>query len=97
MIRLNLHSGINSNIHKHMIRVLISNIFLFMIICGAIAQTNDHCSGALPLEITGACSFGEYSNVNATSEADTLAPDPSCGAFRGGMCGLKPRFLHLDP
>jgi hypothetical protein len=67
-----------------MIRGFTFIIFLFLIKLTGMAQMNDDCSGAIPLMINDTCSFSEFSNVNATSEADSLIQDPSCGVFRGG-------------
>ena len=63
-------------------------ILLFMLleaIClGASAQDNDNCADAIELEVGSQCQSKTYSNTTATAQADSVAPDPSCGLYKGG-------------
>lgn len=45
-------------------------------------SNNDPC-GAIPVPVTANCSYGSYTNVNATNSSTT--PAPGCGSFAGSL------------
>ena len=55
----------------------------------AYSQVNDNCANAIMLTVGSVCSLQRYSNENATSEGNTIAPDPTCGSFVGADVWFK--------
>ena len=45
---------------------------------------NDNCTDALELSIGESCELEPYTSIGATSEDESIAPNPSCGFFQGG-------------
>ncbi|MBK7148651.1 MAG: hypothetical protein IPH78_07435 [Bacteroidetes bacterium] len=45
---------------------------------------NDDCASALPLSVGTACTPANYSSQYATSQAVSVAPNPTCGFYAGG-------------
>ncbi len=50
---------------------------------GTLAQSNDNCEDAIPLNVGSTCSISVFSNNSATSESEGVAADPSCGQYQG--------------
>lgn len=50
---------------------------------------NDNCADALEIEVSEECNFNTYSNALSTPESSSVAPDPSCGFFRGSDVWFK--------
>lgn len=46
------------------------------------AQQNDNCANAIALAVGASCDFATFTNKGATGEAETLAPNPSCGLYK---------------
>lgn len=48
------------------------------------AQANDNCANATPIIVGTTCVTNSYNSTGATSEATTVAPNPTCGFYQGG-------------
>jgi hypothetical protein len=62
----------------------------------AASPGNDECANATPLTVGASCSFGSYTNANATASAG--APAPGCANYLGGDVWFKatvPASGHL--
>ena len=66
---------------------------ILLLLCGlfydAFGQVNDDCKNAVVLTAGSQCSFMQFSNINATSEEISIAPDPTCGSFTGADVWFK--------
>ena len=60
-------------------------VFSLFTALSAVAQipANDDCANATPLTVGTSCVVSTFSNVNATSEAVSVAPNPTCGYYQG--------------
>ncbi|MBK7763210.1 MAG: choice-of-anchor D domain-containing protein [Bacteroidetes bacterium] len=45
---------------------------------------NDFCANAIPITVNLNCSLATYNNIGCTSEATSIAPNPTCGFYSGG-------------
>lgn len=54
-----------------------------------VIPANDHCEYAIDLTAGESCLAEKYTNAFATSQPITTAPNPSCGAYRGGDVWFK--------
>ncbi|MEZ5016137.1 MAG: HYR domain-containing protein [Flavipsychrobacter sp.] len=45
---------------------------------------NNNCANAIPLTVGSACVPNNYTNRYATNETTAIAPNPSCGFYKGG-------------
>ncbi len=70
-------------------KVWITLCLIVFIPCILVAQLNDNCADALVLAVTTQCASKPYTNRDATSEALTIAGDPSCGTYSGADVWFK--------
>lgn len=45
---------------------------------------NDFCANAIPINVDLSCNMVSYNNIGCTSEATSIAPNPTCGFYNGG-------------
>jgi hypothetical protein len=45
---------------------------------------NDNCADAVELTVSNSCSLSIFSNISATAEPPEVAPNPTCGLYKGG-------------
>lgn len=45
---------------------------------------NDNCANAVELSVGETCVYQEYSSIESTAEDLSVAPNPSCGLYKGG-------------
>ncbi|MBR9997476.1 MAG: T9SS type A sorting domain-containing protein [Cyclobacteriaceae bacterium] len=50
---------------------------------------NDNCDEAFEIEVTESCNRVTFTNGLATFQPESVAPDPSCGVYRGGDVWFK--------
>ena len=51
--------------------------------------SNDLCENAGRIDVGQSCNVTVYSNAYATAQMDDIAPDPSCGFYKGGDIWFK--------
>jgi len=84
MVPLIIHKLKQFTIVKNKILVLFIILIVEKPAFQVCAQTNDNCASAIALQVGSSCNSSVFENVSATAEPVSVAPDPSCGVYKGG-------------